>query len=162
MSGINKVILIGRLGADPVSREVNGKVLANFSVATSETWNDKTGKKQEKTEWHNIAIWGRQAEIAIQYLIKGSRVYLEGKIQTEKFQDKNTGADKYITKVVLNGFDSKLQLLDSKNTQQQSNPSPLPQSSQQSNQSSQQSNVQVGAIKADNGTDGFEDEDIPF
>ena len=102
---INKVILIGRLGEDPVSREVNGKVLANFSLATSEAWHDKTGKKQEKTEWHKIAIWGRQAEIAGQYLTKGSQVYLEGKIQTEKFQDKNTGADKYITKVVLNGFD---------------------------------------------------------
>lgn len=151
---INKVILIGRLGEDPVSREVNGKVLANFSLATSEAWHDKQGKKQEKTEWHKIAIWGRQAEIAGQYLTKGSQVYLEGKIQTEKFQDKNTGADKYITKVVLNGFDSKLQLIEPKNAQQQSNPSSTP-------QSSQQSHVQAGSIQGDVGRDEPND-DIPF
>ena len=151
---INKVILIGRLGEDPVSREVNGKVLANFSLATSEAWHDKQGKKQEKTEWHKIAIWGRQAEIAGQYLTKGSQVYLEGKIQTEKFQDKNTGADKYITKVVLNGFDSKLQLIEPKNAQQQSNPSPSP-------QASQQSHVQAGGLPGDVGRDEPND-DIPF
>lgn len=151
---INKVILIGRLGEDPVSREVNGKVLANFSLATSEAWHDKQGKKQEKTEWHKIAIWGRQAEIAGQYLTKGSQVYLEGKIQTEKFQDKNTGADKYITKVVLNGFDSKLQLIEPKNAQQQSNPSSVP-------QSSQQSHVQAGSIQGDVGRDEPNDV-IPF
>lgn len=148
---INKAILIGRLGEDPISKEVNGNVLANFSVATSESWHDKTGKKQERTEWHKIAVWGRQAEIAIQYLKKGSRVYLEGKIQTEKFQDKNTGADKYITKVVLSGFDSKLQLLDSKNAQQN------PDQSSQAKAPPVKEHTPIEPVEADE----FEDE-IPF
>jgi|TARA_R110000787_G_scaffold13776_1_gene42916 single-strand DNA-binding protein len=125
MSGINKVILIGRLGKDPESREVNSKVLTRFSLATSDNWTDKTtGQKQEKTEWHNVSIWGRQGEIAKQYLKQGSQVYIEGKIETQKYQDKTTGQDKYITKVVLNGFDSVLQMLDSKSSNDQRVPVP--------------------------------------
>ena len=101
MSSVNKVILIGRLGKDPETRDVNGKVLASFSLATSESWNDKnTGQKQEKTEWHNVSVWGRQGEIAAQYLRKGSQVFLEGQIETQNYVDKTSGQTRYSTKVV--------------------------------------------------------------
>ena len=87
---LNKVILIGRLGRDPEVRYMpNGEAVCNFSVATSEAWNDRNGQRQERTEWHNITMYRRLAEIAGQYLKKGSQVYLEGKIQTRKYTDKN-------------------------------------------------------------------------
>lgn len=87
---LNKVILIGRLGKDPEVRYMpNGEAVCNFSVATSEAWNDRNGQRQERTEWHNITMYRRLAEIAGQYLKKGSQVYLEGKIQTRKYTDKN-------------------------------------------------------------------------
>ena len=112
MSGINKVILIGTLGADPeVKYAANGNAIANLSVATSDEWNDKrTGTKQQKTEWHRVAIFGKLAEIAGAYLAKGSKVYLEGKLQTRKWQDQN-GQDRYTTEVVLSGYDSKMEML---------------------------------------------------
>lgn len=112
MRGINKVILVGTLGADPdVKYAANGNAIANLSVATSEEWKDKnTGQKQQKTEWHRVAIFGKLAEIAGQYLRKGSQVYLEGKIQTRKWQDQN-GQDRYTTEVVLSGFDGTMQML---------------------------------------------------
>lgn len=112
MRGINKVILVGTLGADPdVKYAANGNAIANLSVATSEEWNDKnTGQKQQKTEWHRVAIFGKLAEIAGQYLTKGSQVYLEGKLQTRKWQDQN-GQDRYTTEVVLSGFDGNMQML---------------------------------------------------
>lgn len=87
---LNKVILIGRLGKDPEVRYMpNGEAVCNFSVATSESWKDQSGQRQERTEWHNITMYRRLAEIAGQYLKKGSQVYLEGKIQTRKYTDKN-------------------------------------------------------------------------
>ena len=87
---LNKVILIGRLGKDPETRFMpNGEAVCNFSVATSESWKDQSGQRQERTEWHNITMYRRLAEIAGQYLKKGSQVYLEGKIQTRKYTDKN-------------------------------------------------------------------------
>lgn len=87
---LNKVILIGRLGRDPETRYMpNGEAVCNFSVATSETWNDRNGQRQERTEWHNITMYRRLAEIAGQYLKKGSQVYLEGKIQSRKYQGKD-------------------------------------------------------------------------
>ncbi|ULJ66629.1 single-stranded DNA-binding protein [Wielerella bovis] len=103
MSSINKVILIGRLGKDPEVRYMpSGEAVCNFSLATSESWNDKkTGQKVEKTEWHNISMFGRLAEIAGQYLKKGALVYLEGKIQTDKYTDKQ-GAERYTTKIIVN------------------------------------------------------------
>lgn len=112
MRGVNKVILVGTLGADPeVKYAANGNAIANLSVATSEEWNDKnTGQKQQKTEWHRVSIFGKLAEIAGQYLKKGSQVYLEGKLQTRKWQDQN-GQDRYTTEVVLSGFDSNMQML---------------------------------------------------
>ncbi len=101
MRGVNKVILIGTLGRDPeVKATQTGQSVASLSVATSEQWTDKaSGEKTEKTEWHKVTIWGKLADIAGQYLRKGSSVYLEGKIQTRKWQDQN-GQDRYSTEVV--------------------------------------------------------------
>lgn len=101
MASLNKVLLIGNLGKDPEIRYMpSGEAVANFSIATTESWKDKQGQKVEKTEWHNIVMYRKLAEIAGQYLKKGSSVYLEGRIQTEKWQDKQTGADRYTTKII--------------------------------------------------------------
>ena len=98
--GINKVIIVGNLGADPDTKSMpSGNMVANFSVATSESWNDRdTGERQEKTEWHRVVFFGRLAEIADQYLRKGSQVYVEGKLQTRKWQDEN-GNDRWTTEI---------------------------------------------------------------
>lgn len=103
MSGVNKVIIMGRLGTDPELRYTpTGAAVCNFSVATSETWNDKsTGQKNEKTEWHRIVVWGKQAENCNQYLAKGRQVFLEGKLQTRSWDDKD-GNKKYTTEIVSN------------------------------------------------------------
>ena len=99
---LNKVILIGRLGRDPEVRYMpNGEAVCNFSVATSESWKDQSGQRQEKTEWHNITMYRRLAEIAGKYLKKGSQVYLEGKIQTRKYTDKN-GAERTAYDIIAN------------------------------------------------------------
>lgn len=99
---MNKVILIGRLGRDPEVRYMpNGEAVCNFSVATSEAWNDRNGQRQERTEWHNITMYRRLAEIAGQYLKKGSQVYLEGKIQTRKYTDKN-GIERTAYDIIVN------------------------------------------------------------
>lgn len=101
--GINKVILVGNLGQDPEVRyTANGAAVANITVATSEQWTDRqSGQKQEKTEWHRVVLFGRLGEIAGEYLRKGSQVYLEGKLQTRKWQDQN-GQDRYTTEIVAN------------------------------------------------------------
>ncbi len=101
--GINKVILIGNLGQDPDTRYMpSGAAVTNLRVATAEQWKDKqTGERQERTEWHNVAMFGRLAEIAAEYLRKGSQVYIEGRLQTRKWQDKQ-GNDRYTTEVVAN------------------------------------------------------------
>lgn len=102
MASVNKVILIGNLGKDPEMRYMpSGDALANFSIATTEVWKDKSGEKQEKTEWHRISMFGRLAEIAGEYLKKGSQVYIEGRLQTRKWQNKE-GVDQYTTEVVAN------------------------------------------------------------
>ena len=114
---VNKVILIGNLGADPEVRTFqNGGKVANLRIATSETWKEKnTGERREKTEWHTVAIFQEGlVRIAEQYLKKGSKVYIEGKLQTRKWQDQS-GQDRYSTEVVLNGFDGTLTMLDSRN-----------------------------------------------
>ena len=99
---LNKVILIGRLGKDPEVRYMpNGEAVCNFSVATSESWKDNNGQKQERTEWHNITMYRRIAEISGQYLKKGSQVYLEGKIQSRKYTDKN-GAERTAYDIIVN------------------------------------------------------------
>jgi single-strand DNA-binding protein len=100
MAGINKVILIGNLGKDPELRYTpNSKAVATFSLATTEKWKDKEGQFQEKTEWHNIVAWGKQAEICKEYLKKGSSVYVEGRLQHRSYDDKE-GNKKYITEIV--------------------------------------------------------------
>lgn len=189
---VNKVILIGTLGKDPdVKYAANGNAIANLSVATSEEWNDKnTGQKKEKTDWHSVAIFGKLAEIAGQYLTKGSKVYLEGKLQTRKWQDQS-GQDRYTTEVVLSGFDGNMQMLgggsnDSANQQGGFNQQPMqqqamPQAGQQGGFNQQQPapqnapanpmaqpNVQpMGGQPAQQNApayapNDFDDSDIPF
>ena len=111
---VNKVILVGNLGKDPeIRRTQDGRPIANLSVATSESWRDKaTGERKEKTEWHRVVIFNEGlCRIAEQYLKKGSKVYLEGQLQTRKWQDQS-GQDKYSTEVVLQNFNSNLTMLD--------------------------------------------------
>lgn len=111
---VNKVILVGSLGADPeIRRTQDGRPIANLRVATSESWKDKsTGERKEKTEWHRVVIFSEGlCKVAEQYLKKGSKVYLEGSLQTRKWQDKD-GAEKYSTEVVLQGFNASLTMLD--------------------------------------------------
>ncbi len=100
MSGINKVILIGNLGADPEVRYTpGGKAVANFRIATSEQWTDKDGQKQDRTEWHRVVAWGRLGEICGEYLFKGKQVYIEGKLQTRGWEDRD-GNKRYTTEVI--------------------------------------------------------------
>lgn len=109
--GVNKVILVGNLGKDPEVRYMpNGNAVANFTVATSESWKDQQGQQQERTEWHNIVMYRRLAEVAGEYLKKGSKVYIEGKLQTSKWQDQATGQDRYKTEINAN----EMQMLDSR------------------------------------------------
>ncbi|MBS1986186.1 MAG: single-stranded DNA-binding protein [Bdellovibrionales bacterium] len=109
MAGINKVIIIGNLGKDPELRHTpQGQAVATFSVATSESWNDKTGQKQERTEWHRIVVWGKQAELCSKYLSKGRKAYIEGRLQTRAWDDKE-GQKRYTTEIVANT----VQFLDS-------------------------------------------------
>jgi single-strand DNA-binding protein len=106
--GINKVILVGNLGTDPdIRTSSNGSVIANLRLATGEAWKDQQGQLQERTEWHRIVMYGRTAEIARDYLHKGSKIYLEGRLQTRKWQDKQ-GIDHYTTEIICNEF----QMLD--------------------------------------------------
>ena len=115
MAGVNKVILVGNLGDDPESRSLgNGGEVVNLRVATSENWKDKDGNRQERTEWHQVVIFNENlGRVAKSYLRKGSKVYLEGQIQTRKWTD-NQGNDKYTTEVVLQRFRGELVLLDSR------------------------------------------------
>jgi len=141
--GINKVIIVGNLGADPDSRAMpSGNAVTNISVATSESWNDReTGEKQEKTEWHRVVFFNRLAEIAAQYLKKGSQVYVEGKIQTRKWEDKE-GNERWTTEIVAN----QMQMLGDRMSNDMSNDNASrPQSSSDN----------------DFSTDEFDD-DIPF
>ena len=141
--GINKVIIVGNLGADPDSRAMpSGNAVTNISVATSESWNDRdSGEKKEKTEWHRVVFFNRLAEIAAQYLKKGSQVYVEGKLQTRKWEDKE-GNERWTTEVVAN----QMQMLGDRMSGDMSN----------DNSSSSQS-----TSDNDFSTDEFDD-DIPF
>ena len=113
--GVNKVILIGNLGNDPEVRFTQGgDAVANLSLATHESWRDRTsGEMQERTEWHRIVMFGKLADIAQQYLRKGSKVYIEGRLQTRKWQDQQ-GMDRYTTEVVVDGFSGQMQMLDNR------------------------------------------------
>jgi single-strand DNA-binding protein len=154
MAGINKVILVGNLGAKPeIKYASNGNAISNLSVATSESWTDKnTGQKQERTEWHRVSLFGKVAEIAGQYLDKGSKVYVEGKLQTRKWQDQS-GQDRYTTEVVISGFNGTLQMLDRRDD------SNSPMQSQSQVQPAQ--NAQQAPSITPVAQDEFED-DIPF
>ncbi|MGR5096976.1 single-stranded DNA-binding protein [Vibrio maritimus] len=128
--GVNKVILVGNLGNDPDIRYMpNGGAVANLTIATSESWRDKaTGEPREKTEWHRVALFGKLAEIAGEYVKKGSQVYIEGQLQTRKWQDQS-GQDRYTTEVVVQGYNGVMQMLGSRQTNpnQQGSQHPLPQ-----------------------------------
>ena len=141
--GINKVIVVGNLGADPDSRTMpSGNAVTNISVATSESWNDKeTGEKQEKTEWHRVVFFGRLAEIASEYLKKGSQVYIEGKLQTRKWEDKE-GNERWTTEIVSN----QMQMLGERMSQGASN----------------QNNVTKPNSSSNEFVDEEFDDDIPF
>ena len=142
--GVNKVILVGNLGQKPEIRYTQtDSAVANISLATSESWKDKeTGEQREKTEWHRIVYFGKLAEIAEQYLDKGSKVYVEGKLQTRKWQDKETGADRYTTEIVGN----ELTMLDSKNA-----------SGMNESQNFERNTSQSDQVQED-----FSEDDIPF
>ena len=117
---LNKVLLIGRLGADPeIKQMVNGKSVARISLATSQTWKDKnTGEKKEKTEWHRIVIFNEGlVNVVQQYVKKGAQVYIEGQLTTRKWKDEKSGMDRYSTEVVLQGFNSSFKILSSKSNQ---------------------------------------------
>ena len=117
---LNKVLLIGRLGADPeIKQMVNGKSVARLSLATSQSWKDKnTGEKKEKTEWHRIVIFNEGlVNVVQQYVKKGAQVYIEGQLTTRKWKDEKSGTDRYSTEVVLQGFNSSFKILSSKNNQ---------------------------------------------
>ena len=125
MSGsLNKVLLIGRLGADPeIKQMVNGKSVARLSIATSQSWKDKsTGERKEKTEWHRVVIFNEGlVNVVQQYLKKGANIYIEGTLTTRKWKDESSGQDKYSTEVVLQGYNSSLTMLDGKNKDDNSN-----------------------------------------
>ena len=121
---LNKVQLIGRLGADPeIKQMVNGKSVARFSIATSQSWKDKSsGERKEKTEWHRVVIFNEGlVNVVQQYVKKGANVYIEGQLSTRKWKDEATGQDKYSTEIVLQGYNSNLTMLDSKNNSSNSN-----------------------------------------
>ncbi len=151
--GINKVILIGNLGADPETRyTAGGSAVTNVSLATTDSWRDKqSGEQQEKTEWHKVVFFGRLAEIAAEYLRKGSQIYVEGRIQTRKWQGKD-GQDRWTTEIVGN----EMQMLGSRGGGQGQSPPPDFDSSQSGGQASESSSPKKAAAGED-----FDD-DIPF
>ena len=121
---LNKVLLIGRLGADPeIKQMVNGKNVARLSIATSQSWKDKSsGERKEKTEWHRVVIFNEGlVNVVQQYLKKGANVYIEGQLTTRKWKDEASGQDKYSTEIVLQGYNSSLTMLDGKNKSENSN-----------------------------------------
>ena len=176
MKGVNRVIIIGNLGADPEARQFNnGGNVTNISVATSEQWTDKqSGEKREATEWHRITLFNRLGEIAAQYLRKGSKVYIEGSLRTRKYQDQS-GQDRYVTEIRAD----QLQMLDSRNEgqapnnnyqqpqnggqgyQQPQNQQSNPYGQQQQNQQGFNNQAQAPQNPAMNGG-GPVEEDIPF
>lgn len=153
MAGVNKVIIVGNLGDNPEVRySQQGKAIANISVATSETWKDQSGQRQERTEWHRIVLFRRLAEIAGEYLTKGSKVYIEGKLQTRKWQDQQ-GQDRYTTEVVAD----QMQMLDS--LKQNNN---APNQGAHSSQSAPQRKPAKSGAGSPPPSNDFDDQDIPF
>ena len=157
MASVNKVILIGNLGRDPETRYMpDGGAITNISIATTEQWKDKNGDKQEKTEWHRVAFFGKLAEIAGEYLKKGSQVYVEGRLQTRKWQDKD-GADKYTTEIVANA----MQMLGSRSGMGGGDRGDAPETREPAGAARAAPAAGKPAGKAGGKFDDFED-DIPF
>ena len=158
MAGINKVILVGNLGAKPeLKYGASGNAVTNLSVATSDSWTDKnTGQKQERTEWHRVSLFGKLAEVAAQYTDKGSKVYVEGKLQTTKYTD-NAGIEKYSTSVVVGGFNGVFQMLDRRDDSNMSTPSESSNTKMEAPAQNVQSAPKITPVEKDD----FED-DIPF
>ncbi|MCX8795965.1 single-stranded DNA-binding protein [Vibrio parahaemolyticus] len=162
--GVNKVILVGNLGGDPEVRYMpNGGAVANIAIATSESWRDKaTGEQREKTEWHRVTLYGKLAEVAGEYLRKGSQVYIEGQLQTRKWQDQQ-GQDRYTTEVVVQGYQGIMQMLGGRAQGGQGQPQQhAPQQAQpQHHQQSQPQNYQQSQPQYNEPPMDFDD-DIPF
>ncbi|CAC9950276.1 Single-stranded DNA-binding protein [uncultured Gammaproteobacteria bacterium] len=160
MAGINKVILVGNLGQDvELKYTSSGDAIANISIATSESWTDKnTGQRQEKTEWHRVVLFRKTAEFANQYLRKGSKIYVEGKLQTRKWQDQS-GTDRYSTEVVVSGFNGTLQTLDRRDNADAPAPQQAAAPTQQQTAPASQPPAADPITPVDNA--GFDD-DIPF
>ena len=158
MAGVNKVIIVGNLGNDPEIRTMpNGEAVANITVATSESWNDKnTGERREVTEWHRIVFYRRQAEVAGEYLRKGSKVYVEGRLRTRKWQDQN-GQDRYTTEIQ----GDVLQMLDSRSDRQSGGYAPAAQPTYPSQAQSAPRATPASKPVAEAPMDNFDD-DIPF
>jgi len=158
MAGINKVILVGNLGAKPeLKYGASGNAVTNLSVATSDSWTDKnTGEKQERTEWYRVSLFGKLAEVAAQYTDKGSKVYVEGKLQTTKYTD-NAGIEKYSTSVVVGGFNGVFQMLDRRDDSNMSTPSESSNTPMETPTQNTQSAPKITPVEKDE----FED-DIPF
>lgn len=160
MASVNKVILVGNLGRDPEMRYMpSGDALASFSIATTDTWKDKSGQRQERTEWHRISMFGKQAEIAGQYLKKGSSVYIEGRLQTRKWTDKE-GQERQTTEVVAD----RMQMLGGRsggNAFEVMDDDDMDQTPRQSAPRQQQPAGNAKPAGSGSGFDDFED-DIPF
>jgi single-strand DNA-binding protein len=157
MASVNKVILVGNLGRDPETRYMpDGGAITNISIATTEQWKDKQGEKQEKTEWHRVAFFGKLAEIAGEYLKKGSQVYVEGRLQTRKWQDKD-GADKYTTEIVA----SAMQMLGSRQGMGGGDRGEPPPADREAGAARPAGAKPAAAAKSGGKFDDFED-DIPF
>jgi single-strand DNA-binding protein len=157
--GINKVILVGNLGADPETRyTASGSAITNISVATSESWKDKqTGENQERTEWHRVVFFNRLAEIAGEYLRKGSQVYVEGTLRTRKWQGQD-GQDRYTTEVVAN----EMQMLGSRGGDTMQRPAGGGFRDNPSSQSNRDSASSSGGSSSTANDDNFAEDDIPF
>ena len=159
--GVNKVILVGNCGQDPDTRYMpSGGAVTNVSLATTESWKDKSGEQQERTEWHRIVFFNRLAEIAGEYLKRGSKIYVEGALRTRKWQDKDSGQDRYTTEIVAN----EMQMLDSRSGQDR-----MPSDQENTAWHSQPKQApphKTGNKNDDQSVDGGEfqtfDDDIPF
>ncbi len=154
---VNRVTLLGRLGNDPEVRFIpSGQAVANFNIATNEMWNDKNGQRQEKTEWHRIVVWGKQAQNCGEYLKKGSQVFLEGRLQTRQWQDKE-GQTRYTTEVVANT----VQFLSSgsRSAEKETN---TPSWNEEENSHTSSNGSGNGFSKTKMEQPSFAEEDIPF
>lgn len=160
MQGVNKVIIIGRLGQDPDVRATpSGQTVASLNVATSESW-VKEGQREERTEWHRVVVWGKQAEIAGKYLTKGRSVYIEGKLQTRSWDDQQTGQKRYMTEIVAQN----IQFLDSSRNQADAPYGSQPQYGSSQSQTSENGYNQPAQSSPQTTTPDFGslDDDVPF